>query len=185
MTRPLLATSLLVIGLHGSFARAQVPAERAWTMLQTGVGSDDRDTRTRAVEALGLLVKDDRARRLAESKLTDGEADVRAAAATTLGQRAPHSSPSAASATKSSNRLRMITSRLSVPWPRRSSPTIPIRRAGRPSPPRRPTRSGPCAPRPSVPSPSAATGHCFRRSFPGSTTTKRQCGSTLPPRSCI
>ena len=38
------------------------------------------------MESLGLLVKNDRARKLAESKLKDEEATVRAAAATALGQ---------------------------------------------------------------------------------------------------
>ena len=43
----------------------------AWTMLEEGAASASADTRARAVESLGLLVKNDRARKLAESKLRD------------------------------------------------------------------------------------------------------------------
>lgn len=86
MTRLLLAVLLLAPSLDNSVAHAQTPADRAWEMLQTGAAADHRDTRTRAVEALALLANDERARRLAESKLGDQEPDVRAAAATTLGQ---------------------------------------------------------------------------------------------------
>jgi HEAT repeat protein len=65
---------------------AVTPAARAWTLLEQGAASNDKDTRARAVESLGLLVHNDRARKLAESKLKDSESSVRAAAATTLGQ---------------------------------------------------------------------------------------------------
>lgn len=85
MTRSMTVT-LMLLAVPGGLVVGQTPTDRAWGMLQTGAVADHRDTRTRAVEALGLLVKDDRARRLAESRLTDQEADVRAAAATTLGQ---------------------------------------------------------------------------------------------------
>jgi HEAT repeat protein len=67
-------------------AQGTAPVSRAWTMLEQGAASGNAETRARAVEALGLLVKDDRARRLAESRLRDAEPQVRAAAATSLGQ---------------------------------------------------------------------------------------------------
>jgi HEAT repeat protein len=85
-----LRVSVLVIcalgTVHLSPAGAQGSAERAWAILGQGVAHANRDTRATAVAALGLLVKDDRARTLAESRLGDGESAVRAAAATALGQ---------------------------------------------------------------------------------------------------
>ena len=64
----------------------QYEAERAWTILDQGVADPNASAREQAVHALGLLVKDERARRLAESSLADPSPDVRAAAATSLGQ---------------------------------------------------------------------------------------------------
>jgi HEAT repeat protein len=72
--------------LRPSPARAQDLSARAWASLEQGTAHTNGETRARAVEALGLLVKDERARRLAESKLADSEQPVRAAAATALGQ---------------------------------------------------------------------------------------------------
>jgi len=66
--------------------RGQTPVDRSWAMLQQGLKSQDADQRTRAAEALGLLMKDDRARQMAEAALTDSDADVRAEAATALGE---------------------------------------------------------------------------------------------------
>jgi HEAT repeat protein len=66
-------------------AREQAPATRAWALLQQGARDQNHVTRVSAVEALGLLVGDDRARGLAESALTDEESAVRAAACTALG----------------------------------------------------------------------------------------------------
>jgi HEAT repeat protein len=76
---------VLAAGWPG-LVQAQAPIERAWTMLDQSAASSNEETRIAAVEALGLLVKDDRARRLAESKLTDANVDVRAGAITALGQ---------------------------------------------------------------------------------------------------
>ena len=80
----LTALCLLSVGIDASPAPANTA--RAWTMLEEGAASASEDTRARAVESLGLLVKDDRARKLAESKLLDQQPAVRAAAATALGQ---------------------------------------------------------------------------------------------------
>jgi hypothetical protein len=85
MTTPLGITLALALCIPIA-ARAQAPVERAWSILQQGMASDDHETRTRAVDALGMVVKDERARKLAESKLTDANSDVRASAATSLGQ---------------------------------------------------------------------------------------------------
>ncbi len=62
------------------------PTDRAWKILQDGTANADEDTRVAALHALGLLVKNDRARRLAESKLADQQPAVRVAAAEALGQ---------------------------------------------------------------------------------------------------
>jgi HEAT repeat protein len=76
---------IAVLGL--TFApQAQAPADRAWQILQDGTAHQDAETRVQAVHALGLLIKDDRARKLAESKLGDQHETVRAAAADALGQ---------------------------------------------------------------------------------------------------
>jgi HEAT repeat protein len=65
---------------------APASAARAWTMLEQGAAHSEKETRARAVESLGILVHNDRARKLAESKLKDEDSGVRAAAATSLGQ---------------------------------------------------------------------------------------------------
>jgi HEAT repeat protein len=66
--------------------RAADDTSRAWTIIDQGAANADKITRLKAVAALGLLVKDERARRLADSKIKDPESTVRAAAATALGQ---------------------------------------------------------------------------------------------------
>ena len=66
--------------------RAQAPVDRAWAMLQEGAAALKDDSRLHAMEALGLVSKSERARTLAESRLTDSESEVRAAAARALGQ---------------------------------------------------------------------------------------------------
>jgi HEAT repeat protein len=65
---------------------AQAPSERAWKILQDGVAQQDDDNRVAALHSLGLVVKNDRARKLAESKLSDSKQEVRAAACEALGQ---------------------------------------------------------------------------------------------------
>jgi HEAT repeat protein len=78
---------VLLVGVYGSTGTpAANDSSRAWTILEEGLADAKNDTRVKAVEALGLLVKNDRARQLAESKLRAAEAAVRAAASTALGQ---------------------------------------------------------------------------------------------------
>jgi len=86
MTKVFALACALAVGWQAGIASAQTPIERAWTILEQNVAGQRDETRIAAIEALGLLVKDDRARRLAESKLTDAHADVRAGAAAALGQ---------------------------------------------------------------------------------------------------
>jgi HEAT repeat protein len=86
MVKVLTIACVLAAGWQVGIAHAQTPIERAWSILEQNAASPDQETRIAAVEALGLLVKDDRARRIAESKLTDTNVDVRAGAITALGQ---------------------------------------------------------------------------------------------------
>jgi HEAT repeat protein len=74
-----------VLFLSGS-AGAQSPADRSLGILKEGLGDPKEEKRERAALALALIVKDERARELAETALSDPSPAVRAAAATTLGQ---------------------------------------------------------------------------------------------------
>jgi HEAT repeat protein len=61
-------------------------SEHAWNTIQLGLGDNNADKRTKAVRSLALLVNRPRASTLAEKALDDSNAEVRAEAATTLGQ---------------------------------------------------------------------------------------------------
>ena len=65
---------------------AQVPVQRAWDMLEKGHNSRNTSDRVNAVRALGELPGDPHAAELAEEAIADKNADVRAAAALTLGR---------------------------------------------------------------------------------------------------
>jgi HEAT repeat protein len=73
-----------------SFAQASTdiesPKHKAWDMLLTAALSKVTTERTNGIRALGLLSGNARARELAENGLKDPKAEVRAAAATALGQ---------------------------------------------------------------------------------------------------
>jgi HEAT repeat protein len=86
MTKAIAVTCVFAVGWQAGIVRAQTPIERAWMLLEQNAASQRDETRIAAVEALGLLVKDDRARRLAESKVTDAHVDVRVGAVAVLGQ---------------------------------------------------------------------------------------------------
>lgn len=60
--------------------------QEAWNLLEAGVSSHSTDQRVNAVQALGLIVHNRKAAEMAEKALRDGRSEVRAAAATTLGQ---------------------------------------------------------------------------------------------------
>jgi HEAT repeat protein len=62
------------------------PKHKAWDLLQTAAFSKKTEERTNGIRALGLLRDNTHARKLAESGLKDPNPDVRAAAATALGQ---------------------------------------------------------------------------------------------------
>ena len=65
---------------------AQTPVETAWTILKDGVSDKSPDTRAKAINALGLLGRESKAREMAESALTDEKYQVRIAAANALGR---------------------------------------------------------------------------------------------------
>src|SRR3954471_4443622 len=78
-------------GMAPCFAQESIddiesPKHQAWDMLQTAIASKSTTQRTDGVRALGLLRDNPRARTLAEDALDDRKFEVRAAAATALGQ---------------------------------------------------------------------------------------------------
>jgi hypothetical protein len=60
--------------------------DQAWSILHDGMSDNSSDQRMKAVHALGLLDRNRRAAEMAEKSLSDENADVRTASATTLGQ---------------------------------------------------------------------------------------------------
>jgi HEAT repeat protein len=62
------------------------PREPAWNLLETGVKADKTGDRSIAVRVLGLLPDNPRARKMAEIALNDDKAEVRASAASALGE---------------------------------------------------------------------------------------------------
>ncbi len=86
------ATLLLAVGggplllLAQKSTDIETPKHKAWDMLQTAIASKKTTERTNGVRALGLIRDDVRARKLAEDALEDRSFEVRAAAATALGQ---------------------------------------------------------------------------------------------------
>src|SRR6202049_1905347 len=93
MRRLLQFVSCLVLGcasVVSSFAQASTdvesPKHKAWDRLLTAAFSKVTTERTNGIRALGLLRDNARARELGENGLKDPKPDVRAAAATALGQ---------------------------------------------------------------------------------------------------
>jgi HEAT repeat protein len=68
-----------------SLCGATEPKEKAWNILAGGVAEKNAIKRADAVEALGLLPRDARARTMAEKALSDDNPRVRSAAALALG----------------------------------------------------------------------------------------------------
>jgi HEAT repeat protein len=60
--------------------------EQAWQILETGATADKTRDRAAAINILGLLRNDRRARKIAETALGDHAPDVRSAAAAALGE---------------------------------------------------------------------------------------------------
>lgn len=73
-------------GLLSGVVAPQENGEKAWAMLEAGIGDKNARKRALAIRVLGLLPNDSRAIELAEKALEDKEPAVRVAAATALGQ---------------------------------------------------------------------------------------------------
>lgn len=77
---------LALLAISGDPAPDAPPVDQAWSVLKDGVESGSSYKRTKAVEALALLPANRHAEDMALKALADPTANVRAAAATTLGQ---------------------------------------------------------------------------------------------------
>ncbi|HVN81706.1 MAG TPA: HEAT repeat domain-containing protein [Terriglobia bacterium] len=76
---------VLLLFVFTGLLYAQVPVDRAWSILSTGASDKSFQKRTQATQALGLLPHDQKAREMAEKALGDERGEVRAAAAEALG----------------------------------------------------------------------------------------------------
>jgi len=65
--------------------QAQIPIDRAWTILSEAAKDKSPDKRAQAINSLGVIVSNDRARLAAEEALKDEHENVRAMAANVLG----------------------------------------------------------------------------------------------------
>lgn len=70
----------------GALLAADNVRQEAWKVLEAGLSNQSSDRRVDAVQALGLIVGNRKAENMAETALRDDKTDVRAAAATALGQ---------------------------------------------------------------------------------------------------
>jgi len=67
-------------------AYSQGPSEKAWEILKAGVSGKSTDSRIRALGAMGLISENPTAEKMALAALGDQKPEVRAAAATCLGE---------------------------------------------------------------------------------------------------
>lgn len=77
---------LLMVAASVAVEPAPQLGQEAWSLLERGIGSQHAEERANAVHALGLLLDDQKAQRLAEHTLGDGSPAVRVAAAEALGR---------------------------------------------------------------------------------------------------
>jgi HEAT repeat protein len=80
------AVPILIAGFCGRASSAQHPERHAWSILRSGVSDKSVERRVEAVRALALLPGDPMALQMARRALADEAPEVRAAAATALGQ---------------------------------------------------------------------------------------------------
>jgi HEAT repeat protein len=84
---------LWMVLVSGTLLPARTQVDRAWSILTDGVAEQSAEKRRKAVQALGLLPSNVPAQRMAEKILqTNEKPEVRAAAATALGQMGAKSS---------------------------------------------------------------------------------------------
>jgi len=76
----------VILTFSSTLCGAQTAPTKAWAVLETGLQQKSASQRVAAVRVLGLIQKDPHAAELAEKALKDSNANVRAAAATALGQ---------------------------------------------------------------------------------------------------
>ena len=78
----------IIVVLFASVAlvQAKTPSEKAWSILQDGTADKSFEKRAKVMNALALLPDNEKARQMAEIGLLDEEPEVRAAAASALGQ---------------------------------------------------------------------------------------------------
>jgi HEAT repeat protein len=81
------ALALLLVSLGGARVRStESPRHQAWSILQTNWEEKSTEKRVQAVRVLALLPRDLRAIELVKKAAVDEKSDVRAAAATVLGE---------------------------------------------------------------------------------------------------
>lgn len=81
-----LAVILAVLGAMPVLAANPAPVDQSWEILEAGAKDKSFIQRSHAIQALGLLCRNPEAVILAENALHDDAPEVRAAAATALGQ---------------------------------------------------------------------------------------------------
>jgi HEAT repeat protein len=84
--KPIRTNILLLSLLAPLLVAAQSPVDKAWATLTLAVGDKSPEKRARAIQSLGLIHGDSKATGMAENALSDADEEVRAAAATALGQ---------------------------------------------------------------------------------------------------
>jgi len=101
MNQSILAVFAALLLSVAGMAQTQSPQQLAWSILQDGVNNTNSQQRVSAVTVLALITADPKAITMAEHALQDQNADVRAAAATSLGTlKAPGSIPALQQALK-------------------------------------------------------------------------------------
>jgi HEAT repeat protein len=82
----LLGAAFLLLSFFPVLTRAETSKEQAWQVLETAIQGDNMADRVTAIRVLGLLPGDTKAAGIAGKALADPKPEVRAAAATALGQ---------------------------------------------------------------------------------------------------
>jgi HEAT repeat protein len=85
MTKKLFAAVVALALSATAVAQTQTPQQLAWSILQANATDAKSQPRVSAITALALITSDPKAITMAEQALKDDNADVRAAAASTLG----------------------------------------------------------------------------------------------------
>jgi HEAT repeat protein len=77
---------LLFVPILTTPVYSQSPSEKAWEILKAGASNKSADSQVRALRAMGLITQNPTAEKLAIAALSDKDSQVRAAAATCLGE---------------------------------------------------------------------------------------------------